>query len=250
MPDVVIPFLALPGLGLLIIVAFVAGVVRGFSGFGTAMIYLPVAGGILSPLEALTTLVCMDLVGPVPNLRRAIRDGTPDDILRLSIGLVIALPLGVWALSLVAPQVFRYGVSIITFVLLVLLISGFRYRRSLTPAMVTATGGLGGFLAGSVGLPGPPVIMVYMGAALPVSAIRANITLFLFMGDIAMLVVLWVFGHLVPSAIGLGLVLMIPNLLGNIAGARLFRPRAERNYRVIAYSIIAFSAVSGLPLWD
>ena len=44
--------------------ALVAGVVRGFAGFGTAMIYLPVAAQVLSPFAALTTPVVKDLIAP------------------------------------------------------------------------------------------------------------------------------------------------------------------------------------------
>jgi uncharacterized membrane protein YfcA len=54
--------IATDGLWLLVITALVAGLVRGFSGFGTAMVYLPIAGQILSPFEALTTLMIMDLI--------------------------------------------------------------------------------------------------------------------------------------------------------------------------------------------
>ena len=43
-----------------------AGLVRGFSGFGTAMIYLPVASQFLTPFEALITLMVMDFFGPLP----------------------------------------------------------------------------------------------------------------------------------------------------------------------------------------
>ena len=62
------------------------GLVRGFAGFGTAMVYLPVAGQILPPFEALTTLMVMDLIGPLPNLPRAFRISDRPDILRLSLG--------------------------------------------------------------------------------------------------------------------------------------------------------------------
>ena len=53
MPDLLAQALAQPGLGWLFAAALVAGVVRGFSGFGTAMAFMPVAGAILSPFAAL-----------------------------------------------------------------------------------------------------------------------------------------------------------------------------------------------------
>ena len=91
--------------------AFVAAMVRGFSGFGSALIYLPFAAQVLSPFQALTTLVIFDLLGPLPILRQAWRDCDPRDLRRLLAGLILGLPIGLWVLTLVAPEVFRYAVS-------------------------------------------------------------------------------------------------------------------------------------------
>jgi len=77
---------------MLVAAATVAGLVRGFSGFGTAMVYLPVAGQILTPFEALTTLLIMDLIGALPNIPQAFRTGHPADIMRLSLGALLTLP--------------------------------------------------------------------------------------------------------------------------------------------------------------
>lgn len=250
MPDAITALLAVPGLVWLICGAFIAGLVRGFAGFGTAMIYLPVAGQFLTPFEALTTLICMDLIGPLPNLPRAVRDGHYKDVLRLGVGVILALPLGVYLLSIVAPEVFRYGVSIVAITLLVLLISGLRYSGAFSNKMVLAAGGLGGFLAGSVGLPGPPVIMLHMASKYRAKTIRGNMIMYLMMADWLMLGVLHFFGHLELTAISLGVFLAVPYLVANMLGAAIFQPKRERVYRAVAYAIIAMSAISGLPFFD
>ncbi len=258
MPESLTAFLALTsgplnsidataGLGWLVGAVFLAGMVRGFSGFGTAMVYLPVAGHFLGPFEALTTLVAMDMIGPLINMPRALRDGHRRDLLRLAMGLVVGMPLGVWVLTQVSPDVFRYGVSISALVLLVLLIGGVRLRGPLRGGLITTTGALGGLLGGATGLVGPPVIMLYMAASHPVSVIRANITVYLYLADIMMIGVMALFGELVPGAVMLGLALAMPYLAGNALGGRLFRPEAARLYRLVAYAIIAVSALSGLP---
>ncbi len=230
--------------------AFTAGLVRGFTGFGTAMIYLPVAGQILSPFGAITTLVIMDIAAPLPILPRAWRDGDPKDVARLGVGLVVAMPLGIFALTLVEPEVFRYGVSIVAFFLLACLIGGIRYHGVLTRPLVFGTGAMSGFLAGSVGLAGPPVILLYMASARAVKTIRANTLMFLVLTDIALLPMLALFGRLEGSSILLGLAMIIPAAIGNITGAMLFRPGKERLYRNAAYLVIGVSALSGLPIWD
>ncbi|MEM9975504.1 MAG: TSUP family transporter [Pseudomonadota bacterium] len=228
----------------------IAGLVRGFSGFGTAMIFLPVAGQHLSPFAALTAMVVMDIVGPLIMVPRALKAGQPADVLRLGLGLALAMPLGVWLLTLVEPAVFRYGVSLFALGLLAVLIAGLRYAGPLTPPMVLGTGALGGALGGSVGLPGPPVILLYMASPLPAAAIRANITLYLILADLALLALLWGFGELVVPALALGAALIVPYVAGNRLGSWMFVPGRERTYRAVAYAIIAASALSGLPVWD
>lgn len=230
--------------------AFVAGLVRGFTGFGTAMVYLPFAGQVLSPFEALTTLIIMDLVGPLPNMPRAWRDGAPRDVMRLGLGALIALPVGVWVLSIASPELFRYGVSSITMILLALLIAGVRYHGELKRHMVYLAGALGGFLAGCVGLPGPPVIMLYMASSKPSQVIRANITMYLLVTDIIMIFVLSLGGFLELSAVAMGIGVAVVYLVANVLGAMMFRPGYERLYRSVAYAIIALSALSGLPIFD
>lgn len=248
--QVIAQVIATDGFWFLVITAAIAGAVRGFSGFGTAMVYLPVAGQFLSPFEALTTLMIMDLVGPLPNIPKAIRISHRGDVLRLSLGALVAVPFGVLVLGLIAPEVFRYGVSLISITLLILLIAGIRYRGDLRPPMVYGTGGLGGLLAGSVGLPGPPVIMLYMASAHPAAVIRANIMVYLLLTDVIMIAVLHLNGYLVVSAVLLGGMLTLPYLVGNVLGGYLFAPGYERLYRAVAYFIIAVSALNGLPLFD
>lgn len=250
MPDFLATLLATDGLVWLVAAAFVAGLVRGFAGFGTAMIFLPAAAQFLTPFEALTVLIVKDLIGPLPNVPRAWRDGHPGDIARLGVGLVIAMPFGVWALTLVPVEVFRYGVSFVALALLVLLVMGFRYRGVLTKKLIYLTGGLGGLLGGSVGIPGPPVIMLYMASTHPPEVIRANNMIYLILADIVLLGLLVAFGEFVPGAIALGLLLALPYLLGNVAGGAIFRPGHERTYRAVAYAIILVSALNGLPFLD
>ncbi|MEL7116914.1 MAG: sulfite exporter TauE/SafE family protein, partial [Pseudomonadota bacterium] len=72
--------LAAEGLWLLAIGALLAGLVRGFSGFGTAMVYLPFAAEVFPPVWVLITLLVIDGLGPIPAVPRALRDGQPRDV--------------------------------------------------------------------------------------------------------------------------------------------------------------------------
>lgn len=239
-----------PGLAWLGLAALAAGVVRGFSGFGTAMVFMPVAGQVLSPVTALVAMAVMDLVGPLPHVPRALKHAHRRDIVRLCAGLVVALPLGLWVLVSIRPEMFRYGVSLISLGLLVLLMLGWRYRGEVRRGMIYVAGMISGFLGGVAGLTGPPVILIYMSRPLPAPVVRANLMLYLIGADILMMLMLGIGGRLTLSAVLTGAIVTLPYLVGNLLGAWLFRPEFERVYRWAAYTIIAVSALSGLPLWD
>lgn len=249
MPDLLGPALATPGLGWLVLAVCIAGLVRGFAGFGSAMIIMPVASSVLSPVEAVVFVIAAELIGPLPNLPAAWRDGAPRDVGLLGAGAVLALPFGVWALSTMDAVMFGWVVSASVIILLVLTASGWRLRGGLTRRLTVAAGAVGGFMTGFAGMPGPPVIMLYMASTLPAAVIRANFLLYLVMLDILLFALLGALGMLDGSVVVLGLLVGIPNLIANMIGARLFDPSAERFFRVIAYLVIAASAIVGLPLW-
>jgi uncharacterized membrane protein YfcA len=89
-----------------------------------------------------------------------------------------------------------------------------------------------------------------MASPHPPSVIRANTFLYLYLTDVLMIAVLSLSGHLVASAAVIGVLLIPPYMIGNLIGARVFRPEAERIFRGVAYTIIAASALSGLPFFD
>ncbi|WP_415403449.1 sulfite exporter TauE/SafE family protein [Tateyamaria sp. SN3-11] len=242
--------LALPGLGWLIAAIAAAGLVRGFAGFGSGMIIMAAASSVMSPFAALAFLVVVEFWGPLPNLRAAWREGDLNEAKFLLMGVAIGLPVGLWTLSFVDPELFGWGVSIAILILLAALVSGWRYAGPMGPRMIAGVGTFGGFLGGLAGIPGPPVILLYMASAKAVSVIRANFLLYLLGIDMMMLAIFVVFGLLDRQAVLIGVVLVPLYMLANVAGAWLFDPKAERLFRAVAYIVIAASAILGLPVWE
>lgn len=239
-----------PDLIWLAFVVFVAGIVRGFAGFGTALIYVPVAANFLSPVWVLITLMAIDLVGPLPLVPRALKDGSKVEISAMLLGCALALPFGVYVLTWIEPQVFRWLVSLLALGVVALLLSGWRHRVMLQPRSLMGIGAVGGFLGGFSGMPGPPVILAYMSGQYEPARIRANTLLFLLGFDFMLAVAFVVQGVFVLEAFVLGVLLILPYGAGNLIGARIFNPDNARTYRLVAYVVIVSSALIGLPVFD
>ena len=108
MPELISHAVQHDGFYWLVLVVFIAGVVRGFSGFGTAMVFIPFASQFMDPVSVLVALTVMDIFGPIPNLPRAWRDGEPSSVARLGFATLVALPAGIYFLLAVPAEIFRY----------------------------------------------------------------------------------------------------------------------------------------------
>ena len=246
--DLIIEIFEINGLLYVALAALTAGIVRGFSGFGTAMIFLPVAGKYFEPVTAIIILTIMDLCGPALIVPRALRDAYKPDLFRLIGGMILTLPIAIYFLLNMETELFRYIVSILALILVFVLATGWRFEGQLHGGALIGLGGIAGVSGGIAGVPGPPVILFYMASTHPVKVIRANNLLFLFGFDIFALFFLSIASALNIYAVVLGLVLAIPMGLGNVIGAVLFNPDQEKLYRKIAFFIITMSALTGLPL--
>ena len=58
----------------ILIAALMAGLVRGFSGFGTAMVFLPIASQYLTPFDAIASLAIMEFLGTFAVMRNSWSD--------------------------------------------------------------------------------------------------------------------------------------------------------------------------------
>lgn len=250
MPDGVSAALAADGLWFLVLAASLAGLVKGFAGFGSAMVYMPLASTVLSPVSAFVTMVVFDVIGPLPNVPRAIRECNRREVAILAGGLCIGLPAGLAVLTRVPAEPFRWAVALTSLALLGVILSGWRYWQPRSASTVLATGVIGGGLSGSTGMAGAPALILYLAGRERTAVIRSNMILYLFLGDALSLALLGWGGSLLAGDIWLGLVIAPVYLAGNVIGAAMFTERAERLYRTVAYVLIAASALSALPLLD
>ena len=240
--------LAVPDLAWLAVVAVAAGLIRGFSGFGTALVYVPLAGMVLPPLWVLVTLTVMDLVGPLPNLPRAWRDGRPREVAALGLAALTGLLPGLWLLDRLSGDGFRWIVSGLCLATVALMASGWRWTGRMTSPVIGGVGVVSGLLGGVAGLAGPPVVLTYMSAPLSAVVVRANVLMYLVLWDALFGAVLLAQGRLSTEPVLLGAALIAPYLAANVVGARLFVPSRERAYRRTAYALVAGAAVLSLPL--
>lgn len=250
MPDIVTQALATEGLWALCLAYLAAGVVRGFTGFGTALIVVPVAGIYLAPEQILTMIAISGLLSNLFLVPSAWHDADRREVGILAGAALLGMPLGIWLISSIDPTTIRWGVAAIAAVTLAAVISGWQFHARLGRKGLTAIGAGAGFVGGLTALTGPIAIIFYLANARKALAMRANMILFLAALDLLMLAILGLNGLITAPTVMIGLLVSAPYAVAIILGKSLFNPDSETLYRVVAYSIVALALVTGLPIWE
>jgi uncharacterized membrane protein YfcA len=231
-------------------VAALAGLVRGFSGFGSALIYIPLMAALYSPRIAAVTIVLIDFAGAAPLSLREFPKCDWRDVLPMAMATAGAIPFGAMALVLVDPVALRWFVAFLILILLVPLALGWRYHGEPKLPLTIGVGLFAGFGAGSVQIAAPPLVLYWLGATRHVATVRANFMVFLLLTDILGVLVYGWKGLLTPDGIALAVLLAAPFFIAMACGAYCFHGTSDTLYRRIAYAIIGFTAFFSLPLFD
>lgn len=250
MPDVLAQALDTEGLWALLAAYLVAGVVRGFSGFGTALIVVPVAGIYLQPTDILLVIGVTGIASNIFLVPSAWGDADRGEVGILAGAAIIGMPIGIWLLGYIDATVIRWIVAAIAAGTLCAVVTGWQFHHRLGTPSLAAIGAGAGFVGGLTALTGPIAIIFYLANARKALALRANMILFLAALDFLLVATLAVNGLVRAEIVVLGLLASIPYAASIILGKALFDPDRERLYRGLAYSIVALALVTGLPIWD
>ena len=250
MPDWLAPVLAVPGLGWMVFTIAAAGVVRGFTGFGTALIFVPVAGQFLPPADVILLITLTGVGSTVALLPRAWKDADKAEVGLMALCAVLTVPLGVQAMQALPETSIRWVVTAISGGTLLALMTGGRFRGTLGRVGLGMIGLAAGLIGGMTGLTGPVVILFYLAGLKAARVVRANTILYLALLDVVVFANLILAGLSNPAMIAVAVALGVPYVATALIGQRLFDPAYETAYRRIAYVVIALAVVSGAPLLD
>jgi len=234
----------------LAIVGMIAGIVRGFAGFGSGLILMPVASALIEPRLAVAIFLATDFVASAPLVPPAMRRCDWPSVLPTAAVALVFVPLGVFALVNSDPVMVRWTISILTILMLALLVSGWRYPGKPHLAASLGVGAASGFLGGISQIAGPPIVTYWMSGPFPVATIRANLITFFLFTSVGSFFAYFFNGLFTPGAIAITLVLIPIYALAIWAGARLNGRASETTFRIVAYVLIAIAALTSLPVLD
>ena len=250
MPEALGAAFATPGLIWLCLTVSAAGLVRGFTGFGTALIFIPVAGIYLPPPVVVGVMAVMGIFANMAVLPGAWREADRLDVAVMASAALVTVPMGLALMAQLDTDFIRWIVALVAGFTLAAMMTGWRYSGQVSRPSMAGIGAAAGLLGGLTGLTGPVIILFYLTGRALAQKVRANTILCLAILDCALVTNLYLRSVIDAQLLAIAILLAIPYFITSLIGQAFFRPELERFYRGAAYSVIALAMISGLPVWS
>jgi uncharacterized membrane protein YfcA len=229
---------------------FVAAFIRGFTGFGLAVVGVPLLSLFFAPAEIVPSIMILAIIAGLQLIPKIWRSVDWKLLGPTVLGAAIGTPLGTWLLAGVSANVMRVliGAAVLSASLAVQL--GFRFARRPHAGISAGFGAIAGLTGGAAAMPGPSVIFLFLAVPIAHEAGRASLILF-FQVSAVMSAISATFGGLLDlHSLILGALLVPAMLVGNGLGDRIFDKASAKTYRRVVVLLLAglgaVAAVRGL----
>jgi uncharacterized protein len=229
-------------LALSCLIIFLAAIVRGFSGFGFSLLTITALSLIYPPSEIVPSIFLLEVAASLNLLPSIWKDIHWKSLVPLTLGCLIATPIGVWLLATVPAAPMQLAISLFVMAAAGLMWQGFALKTMPGTVASTAVGAASGFANGAFGIGGPPVVLFYFASPAGNIAGRASMIAFFIATDLIGLANQSVHGLITKETLVHAAVYLLPLLAGVWLGARSFKgtdPAVFRKYVLVILAMLA-----------
>jgi len=232
--------------------AFAGGFIRGFVGFGGAVMLILAVSAVIGPREAVAIAALSGLPPMLQLLPTAVRHAERGFAVPFGLASFIGAPLGTLTLISLAPEVMKIAIAVFVLAMVLLLQSGRHVDLGHSRPRFVAAGMAAGWIQGVSGVAGPPTVALVLGRGGETAQQRANVIGAVTALNFCSLVPLWWYGLFTAEVIALGLLFVPLYSGGTWLGQRYFSEQGQRYYRRAALGALTGIGVLTLAkaLWD
>ena len=167
-----VSFLGLIGCSLAIALG---GFLRGFLGFGAALLMVPILSNILTPAVGLVIMYLVEVPTVLYLMPPALKTGKVKVVLPMVLALLFTIPIGFYFVVSLDPEIIRIVISVMVILMVALLASGWKPKGVINIWTMIMGGGFSGLVNGAAGVGGPPFVTVLMARNDDAEVTRSNI---------------------------------------------------------------------------
>ncbi len=227
----------------LIIAVCVGGVIRGFTGFGSALIIIPALTLAFDPLQAVVMHSIMEIPVILGLAPTAVRYADRRIVLPMIVLLCVTTPIGAAILSTVNVDFLKIAISLAVLAMVGLLAVQDRVSALLGTRGTLIGATAGGLIQGATGVGGPPIVTTLMARGDPPDATRGNVIAVMSSVIAISLVSFAAFGLITRDVLVTGGLAAPLCLLATLAGMFAFKFFGGRHHRSVTLVVLVLTAL-------
>jgi uncharacterized membrane protein YfcA len=224
-----------------LLIIFLASFVQGVTGFGFALIAVPLLSKMI-PLQSVVPIIV--LFSFFSNIMILLQVKQYIDLRKMKLLVVsslIAAPLGTYLLLVVNSNILKIIIGIIIIVFAIFLIKGYKFPIKNESFGIVPVGFASGLLNGSISFSGPPVVLFLSNQGVEKHVFRANLTAYAFILNIVTIGSYFISGLINKGVITYTCWFFITMIVGVLLGNKAVNKINERQFRKITLLLIIFS---------
>lgn len=225
---------------------FLAGLIRGYCGFGFSALSVASMTLVLPPIEVIPFVMLLEIAASIGMLPAVWRSVDWRLVGWLFAGYAVGAPLGIYALINVPEEPVRIAISAIILILSFAMLRGFVFKRANHTSSILGTGVVSGAINGVSAVGGLPVVLLMLANSATAVVTRASIVAFLMLGDLYSTAIYSSNGLVAGDTLIRFAILLIPLTIGVKIGSRQFVRSNPGSFQKLALWLLISLASVGL----
>lgn len=225
---------------------FVGGLIRGFVGFGGALVIILVTSVALGPISAVPIAALSGLPATLQLLPNAIRNAEGEFALPFGIAAFLSAPIGTVMLVAISASVMKIAISAFVLVMVAPMYFGWhpRYRFGARSLILAGVGT--GLVQGAAGVGGPPAVTIALARPGSAEHQRANVIAAVTALALCAIAPMWWHGLFTTQVVVISVCIVPVYSFATWLGARLFRLGYQQHFRRASVMTLVVTGLSTL----
>ena len=226
-------------------IAFLAASCQSLTGFGFALVMVPLLSLFWDVKLAVVTTTLLGTAALMPLVVEAWEHVRIWKVMPLVVGSMVGVPFGLLILDRIDPEALKIFVAAVVIGASLILYFAPRMRVGGSgPVAPVAVGVFSGILRASTSMGGPPVILYTLGREQEAEEFRATLLAFFVPSSLVTLLGLGIAGRLTPKVAGTAAVALPAMVLGLVAGIWLRARVDEELFRTLVLVVLVLSSIA------
>ena len=238
MPAGVEPITLIPA----VVIILAAGIVKGTTGFGFALIATPLLLLLWDPKTLVPVFIPLSIVADTFIVVQTWRQVEWSKVLPLVATGVVGVPLGTYVLLVAPSEVLRIVVAVIALTMATLLLLGITVPIRREKVASGVTGLFSGLLSTSTTMSGPPVVLMMINQGWNRQTFRACLGMFFFVIQVFAIASLTLAGSLTLQTLAVSAILWPAVIVGSAVSLLILPRISQRVFMRIATVLVMTTA--------